>query len=229
MKVLICIPVYNEENNIGAVLDELKATCPGYDILIIDDCSTDNSYAVSRSRGVSVIKLPSNLGIGGARQTGFRYAYYNNYDALVQLDGDGQHDPSYIDHMLPVLQQGYNICIGSRFIDRNGFQSSFMRRMGISFLYTLIKTFFKLSISDPTSGFRVCDKDAIRLFTFNYPQDYPEPESIVIAVRHRLRIREIPVKMKKRQSGKSSIGKSDSVYFLLKVTLAIIIDAMTDS
>jgi glycosyltransferase involved in cell wall biosynthesis len=229
MKVLISIPVFNEEKNIGYVLDDIRANCPNYDILIIDDCSTDNSSFVCQSKeNVNIIKLSNNLGIGGARQTAFKYAFYNNYDILVQLDGDGQHDSRYINDMILSLEKGNNICIGSRFIKFEGFQSSLMRRTGITFLYTLIKLISSLSITDPTSGFRVCDRKAIKLFANEYPVDYPEPESIVMAAKNKLKICEIPVQMKERQSGKSSIGKTDSIYFLFKVTLAILIDSISN-
>jgi len=225
MKGLIVIPMYNEEKNILDVLNEIKSVYDKFDILIIDDCSTDNSNKICRSvSGVTVINLPSNLGIGGARQTGFKYALYYNYDVVVQLDGDGQHNPAYISKLLVGIENGNNICIGSRFINFEGFQSSPLRRTGISFLNKLIKLFTNQTITDPTSGFRACDKSAIKLFANNYPQDYPEPESLVTAFKNNIKICEVPVKMTERVQGKSSIGKIDSVYFLFKVTIAIIID-----
>lgn len=225
-KVLISIPVYNEEKNIAAVIDELRLVCPKYDILIVDDCSTDNSKQVCKNiDGITVISLANNLGIGGARQTAFRYAYHNNYDAMVQLDGDGQHDPNYIDAMLSALSN-HNMCIGSRFINFEGFQSTLTRRMGISYLNRLIKVTTGLNVTDPTSGFRVCDKKTIKLFALDYPVDYPEPESIVSAAKNNLTVCEMPVKMKERQNGKSSIGKFDSLYFMFKVSVAILIDSL---
>ena len=224
MKVLVIIPVYNEEKNISKVLDRIEASNANLDVLVVDDGSTDNTYAACVDRkNVSVVRLPSNLGIGGARQTGFKFAFYNDYDAVVQLDGDDQHNPVYIDSMLLKLKAGYNLCIGSRFINYKGFQSSFMRRTGISLLYNLIKLITGQRVTDPTSGFRVCDKDAIKLFANEYPQDYPEPESIVTASINNMKICEVPVEMEQRSSGKSSIGSLASVYFMTKVSIAILI------
>lgn len=228
MKVLIIIPVYNEEKNIEVVLDELFKVCPEYDILVVDDGSKDDSYKICVKKGINTIKLPVNLGIGGARQAGFKYALYNNYDVVIQLDGDGQHDPKYISKMIEQIENGINICIGSRFIDHEGFQSTFMRRTGIVFLYSLIKLITGQKVTDPTSGFRACDKKAIEFFAKEYPQDYPEPETIVSANRKGLKICEVPVTMNERMSGKSSINKKASLYFMVKVTLAILINAISN-
>ncbi|OQB15157.1 MAG: Undecaprenyl-phosphate mannosyltransferase [Firmicutes bacterium ADurb.Bin193] len=228
MKKLIIIPVYNEEKNIGHVLNGIKKTCPDIDVLVIDDGSSDDSYRVCVESGVGeVIKLPANLGIGGARQTGFKYALYNDYDIVIQMDGDGQHDPACIEKMISQLRDGANLCIGSRFITGEGFQSSFVRRIGISFIYNIIRFVLGQKITDPTSGYRACDKKAIALFAKEYPQDYPEPESLVTAGKNNLIIKEIPVTMMERKNGKSTIGGTDSVYYMIKVTLAILIDAMT--
>lgn len=227
MKKLVIIPVYNEEKNIAHVLSGIKKTCPDVDILVIDDGSTDDSYRVSVEGGAEVIRLPANLGIGGARQTGFRYALYNNYDVVIQIDGDGQHDPRYVEEMVSELQGGVNLCIGSRFITYEGFQSSFVRRIGISVIYNIIRFILGRRITDPTSGYRACDRKAIELFAREYPQDYPEPESLVTASKNKLVIKEIPVTMKERQSGSSTISGSDSVYYMIKITLALLIDAIS--
>ncbi len=224
MKVLVIIPAYNEERNIANVLDGMAQSEHQYDVLVVDDGSTDSTYEICSGReNVAVIRLPSNLGIGGARQTGFKYALANNYDAVIQIDGDGQHKPEYIGRMLDSLRAGNNICIGSRFINFQGFQSSFMRRVGIALLHNLIKMITGNSITDPTSGFRACDREAIKLFAAEYPQDYPEPESIVTASKNNLAICELPVTMQERGCGKSSISSLASVYFMTKVSLAILI------
>lgn len=224
MKALVCIPIFNEEQTIGFVIDEIRKMFPEYDILAIDDCSTDNSADFCRGReNVSVIHLLFNMGIGGARQTGFKYACYYNYDVLIQLDGDGQHVPLYISDMLLEIKNGANICIGSRFINYEGFQSSFVRRLGSLLLRKLIRLIAKIEITDPTSGLRACDKKAIEIFANEYPIDYPEPESLVIAAKNNLKIKEIPVKMKARSKGKSSINRLDSVYYIIKVSIAILI------
>ncbi len=228
MKKLVIIPVYNEEKNIGIVLSELKQVCPDIDILIIDDGSSDSSYKVCRDSEIcEVIKLPTNLGIGGARQTGFKYAQKYDYDVVIQMDGDGQHDPSNIEAFVSEIKNGVDLCIGSRFITYEGFQSSFMRRIGISIIYNLIKIVSGQKITDPTSGYRACSKAAIDLFAKEYPQDYPEAESIITAAKKKLVIKEIPVTMNERKNGKSTIGGYSSVYYMIKVTLALIIDSMS--
>ena len=227
MKVLIIIPIYNEAENITHVLDEIKEKCPDYDVLVIDDGSIDNSHKICRARNREmVVKLPANLGIGGARQTGFKYAVYNNYDIVVQLDGDGQHRPECMHRMIEAVVSGNNICVGSRFITREGFQSSALRRLGISILYWLIRILTGENITDPTSGYRVCDKKATRLFAWEYPHDYPEPGSIVTANKYGLKMCEVPVTMSERMSGNSSIGKKASVMYMIKVITAILITAI---
>lgn len=223
MKALIIIPAYNEEKNLERLLIKLKKTCPEYDIVVVNDCSRDNTLNVCRKTGVDVIDLPVNLGIGGAVQSGYRYAWYKGYDAAVQVDGDGQHDPEFIPGLLNELDKGANICIGSRFIEKEGFQSTKARRIGIKYFSRLINLLTGQSITDPTSGFRVCDRKAISLFALDYPYDYPEPESIVNASKHRLRISEIPVVMNRREEGKSSISTINSIYYIIKVTIAIMI------
>jgi glycosyltransferase involved in cell wall biosynthesis len=223
MKTLIIIPAYNEAKNLLPLLDRIKNLCPGYDVVVINDSSTDNTSAICKQYGVQVIDLPVNLGIGGAVQTGYRYAHYKNYDAAVQVDGDGQHNPEYISQLISELENGANISIGSRFISNEGFQSSGIRRLAIRYFSRLIQLFTGLRITDPTSGFRACDSKAIRLFASDYPKDYPEPESIVNAARNKLCVREIPVIMNERKEGKSSITFIKSLYYMIKVSLAVII------
>lgn len=223
MRALVIIPAYNEEKNIVGLLDRLKITCPEYDVVVVNDCSSDNTLKLCRESGADVISLPVNLGIGGAVQAGFRYAMYNDYDFAVQVDGDGQHDPKYISLLLSGLGEKSNLCIGSRFIDGEGFQSSAIRRLGIRYFSTLIYIFTGQRIKDPTSGFRACDRKAVQLFAVDYPRDYPEPESIVNASRQGLKVTEMPVVMNRRTGGKTSITSSRSVYYMIKVSLAIII------
>lgn len=223
MKALVIIPAYNEEKNISKLLDRLKNSCPECDAVVVNDCSGDNTLRICRESGANVIDLPVNLGIGGAVQSGYKYALYNDYDYAIQVDGDGQHDPEYIKLLLSGLEKGSNLCVGSRFIDGEGFQSSPLRRIGIRYFSCLIYIFTGQQIKDPTSGFRACDRKGIQLFAHDYPRDYPEPESIVNAARQGLKVMEVPVVMKRREGGKTSITSVKSVYYMIKVSLAIII------
>ena len=223
MKTLIIIPAYNEAKNLVGLLDGLNLVCPEYDLVVINDSSDDDTLAVCKERKVNVIDLPVNLGIGGAVQSGYRYALYNRYDAAVQVDGDGQHNPEYISTLLTKLEGGADICIGSRFIAREGYQSSATRRFAIRYFSLLIRIFSGCRVTDPTSGFRACGRKALKLFATDYPQDYPEPESIINAAKHRLRVVEVPVVMNERREGKSSITRIKSMYYMIKVSLAIII------
>ncbi|WP_114299010.1 glycosyltransferase family 2 protein [Anaerobacterium chartisolvens] len=227
MKVLIIIPAYNEEKSLPGLLKGISQNCPQYDVLVVNDCSSDNTSAVCRACGVKVVDLPVNLGIGGAVQAGYRYALYNGYDAAVQVDGDGQHNPEYIGELVSQLEKGSNLCIGSRFIEKEGFQSTFSRRVGIKYFCTLIKLITGRNMTDPTSGFRACDRKAIEYFSRDYPRDYPEPETLVSANRNKLIISEIPVIMNERKGGKSSITSLKSVYYMIKVSLAVITAAIS--
>lgn len=222
MRVLIIIPAYNESLSIVSVVEEIKSY--GYDYLVINDGSTDDTLDVCISNNIHVLNLPRNLGIGGAVQAGHKYAYEHNYDVDVQFDGDGQHDASYISAMLSQIESGSDLVIGSRFLSStDGFRSTFMRRVGIKWLSWLIYVLGKQKITDPTSGLRAANKKVIKLFCTTYPIDYPEPESIVEALNDKLSITEIPVKMRERSEGKSSIDVISSVYYMVKVSLAIII------
>lgn len=223
MKALVIIPAYNEGKNLAKLFKRLIEDCPEYDVVVVNDCSSDSTHNVCKEWGVNVIDLPVNLGIGGAVQSGYRYAQYKGYDAAVQVDGDGQHDPEYINKLFIALEKGANLSIGSRFISGEGFQSSGLRRFGIRYFSGLIYLFTGKRIKDPTSGFRACDREAIHLFAADYPRDYPEPESIVNAVRHNLKVSEVPVIMNPRKEGKSSITNIKSIYYMVKVSLAIII------
>lgn len=223
-KVLIIIPAYNEAGNIEKVVDNLISNYPQYDYVVVNDGSSDATRDVCRKRGYQYLNLSINLGIGGAVQTGYKYAKDKDYDIAVQMDGDGQHDVSYLEKMLPVLESGEaDIVIGSRFIDKEGFQSSFLRRAGIKFLSSLIWLCTGQKIRDVTSGFRAVNKRFIDIYSRYYPADYPEPEAIISAIMYRGKIKEIPVVMQERANGDSSINFLRSVYYMIKVTLAILI------
>lgn len=224
------IPAYNEEQNIISTIRDLNKYCPEYDKVIINDASTDTTKSILVNENVNYIDLPLNLGIGGCVQTGYMYANEMNYDVAVQMDGDGQHCASEIKKIVaPLLDANENIdaVIGSRFLTKLGFQSSRLRRMGIRFLSGLIYLVTKQKVVDVTSGFRAVNKKMIQVFAREYAQDYPEPEAIVAIAKRGGVIKEVPVIMREREYGKSSITALKSLYYMLKVSVAIIIQHIT--
>ena len=222
MKTLVIIPAYNEEEAIVSTVQSVVDA--GYDYIVVNDGSRDNTLAVCRECGINVLDLPQNLGIGGAVQAGHKFAQHYGYDIDIQFDGDGQHDARYLDAMVAAIEGGADLAIGSRFLEEtDGFQSTMMRRIGKTWLSGFLKVFAGIRVTDPTSGFRACGRHAIDLFCESYPIDYPEPESIAAAAKCGLTIQEIPVVMHERQGGVSSINALASVYYMIKVSLAIII------
>ena len=227
MKKLIIIPAYNESESIENTVRDIMNNAPSFDYIVINDCSTDNTKEICETQGFNVVNLPINLGIGGAVQTGYKYALEYDYDVAVQVDGDGQHDPVFLEKMARALQaEKLDMVIGSRFIDKEGFQSSAMRRMGIKYFTMLIKAMTGKTITDPTSGLRMAGKNIIKLYASDYPKDYPEPESVVAVLRRGMKVKEIPVVMRNRQGGVSSINPSKSIYYMIKVTLAILVESI---
>lgn len=223
-KTLIIIPAYNEGDNIEKVVDNLITNFPQYDYIIINDGSTDHTKKVCQRRRYEVLNLPINMGIGGAVQTGYRYARDNDYDIAVQIDGDGQHDVGFLGEMIQYMhEENVDCVIGSRFVEKEGFQSSGMRRIGIRFLSFLGWVLTGVRVRDITSGYRLVNRRFIQIFAEDYPADYPEPEAMVIAAVHKGRIREYPVVMRDRENGTSSITFKKSVYYMFKVTLAMLI------
>lgn len=225
MKRLIIIPAYNEEENIEKTVEAILRDSKGFDYVIINDCSTDKTKQICEERGYNIVNLPINLGIGGAVQTGYKYAVRNGYDMAVQVDGDGQHDPKFLEEMAEYLEKNeLDMVIGSRFIEKQGFQSSGLRRVGIRFFTWLIKVLTGETITDPTSGLRMIGRNVLEIFAKDYPKDYPEPESVVAILRKKMKVKEIPVIMHEREGGVSSISMKKSVYYMIKVTLAIVIE-----
>ena len=223
-RVLVMIAAYNEEENIESVVDDLIRNYPRYDYVVINDGSTDGTERILKERHYNHVCLPVNLGIGGAIQTGYLYAYRNGYDIAVQLDGDGQHDPKYIaDVIRPIEENTADYVVGSRFVTGEGFQSTGARRTGIRFLSGLIHLLCAQKVKDVTSGFRAVRRQSIRAFAEHYPTDYPEPEAIMDAAMRKERIAEVPVVMRERQHGTSSIHLRQSVYYMIKVTLDIFV------
>jgi Glycosyltransferases involved in cell wall biogenesis len=228
MKTLVIIPAYNEEQNIDKVINNLTNNYPEYDYIVINDCSIDNTALICKANNYNYVSLPINLGIGGGVQTGYKYALEHDYDIAVQMDGDGQHDAKYINTIInPILEEKCDIVIGSRFITNEGFQSSKIRRLGINFLSSLIKLCSGIKVKDVTSGFRAVNKKFIKIYANEYSQDYPEPEAIVLAALSKGKIKEISVVMHERNSGTSSINKFKSIYYMIKVSIAIIIYRIT--
>lgn len=223
MKVLVIIPAYNEAENILYTIQELDAYDPHMDRVVINDNSGDDTRELLKRNHVSHINLPVNLGIGGGVQTGYLYAYENGYDIAVQMDGDGQHCASELGKIIqPILDGKADVVIGSRFMEKEGFQSTFLRRAGISFLSGMVWCCTGNRIYDVTSGFRVVNRKFIDVFRKDYAQDYPEPEAIVTVSKYHGKILEVPVIMRERRNGKSSIRTLQSVYYMIKVSLAII-------
>lgn len=224
MKVLVIIPAYNEQESIVAAVSSVVGA--GYDYLVVNDGSRDATLDICRSSGFNVLNLSENLGIGGAVQAGYKYALEAGYDVAIQFDGDGQHDAACIEQLVDGVVDGGDLVIGSRFLGGdNQFKSTFMRRVGIQWLSRVIRLFGG-RVTDPTSGFRACNRKALQLFCREYPIDYPEPESIVVAIGAGLSVGERPVVMHERQGGASSIGISSSAYYMIKVTLAIAIEGV---
>ena len=226
MKVLVIIPAYNEAETIGQLLRDLQEQVPQFDVLVIDDGSTDTTSSVVCSfPTVALIRLPFNLGIGGGMQTGFKYALANGYDIAVQCDGDGQHPVERIPDLVRLVEEGAaDVVIGSRYVADTGYRPTFGRRVGKSMLSRWIDFFIGGGITDTTSGFRAMNRRALEVFAQTYPEDYPEPEALVILQRCGLKAAEVPVKMRPRQGGETSIRAHRAVYYMVKVGMAIFVD-----
>jgi glycosyltransferase involved in cell wall biosynthesis len=226
-RILIIIPAYNEENSIRNVLDDINAHSLAADIVVINDGSTDATSAVAKASGAKVIDLPHNLGIGGAMQTGYKYAEQRGYDVVIQFDGDGQHRADQLETLFePLLNNGADMVIGSRFIGEKAYKSKFSRLIGIKILSGAVSLLSGKRITDPTSGFRAANRRVVEFFSRYYPDDYPEPEAVVLLKRAGFKIAEVPALMRERQAGSSSITAFKSLYYMLKVLLAIFIDML---
>ena len=225
--LLAIVPAYNEAGAIAGTVSEIKRHAPRFDVLVVDDGSTDDTAALARSAGARVLRLPFNVGIGGAVQAGYVYAAENGYQVAVQVDGDGQHDPRCLPALLERLRSrpDLNMVTGSRFMasDEQGYRSSVPRRLGIRIFGRVLSLVVGRPVTDPTSGLRMTDRRGIELFARDYPHDYPEVEAVLVLHHHRLTAEELPVRMRERQSGVSSINASRSIYYMVKVLLAIFI------
>lgn len=222
MKVLIIIPAYNEQDSIKNVVDKIYEQYENIDVVVVNDGSKDNTSIEAKKTKATVIDLPGNLGIGGAVQTGYLYAAKNDYDIAIQIDADGQHDSSYINQMVEIIEKGQaNMVIGSRFIENTGYKQTFARMLGIRINSSIIKLLTRKKIYDTTSGFRAADKGVIESFANSYPYDYPEPCTNMEMIIKGKEIKEIPVKMYNRTTGVSSISPLKSIKYMLKVTLSL--------
>jgi glycosyltransferase involved in cell wall biosynthesis len=222
---LAVVPAYNEAATVTLVIDAIRDSAPSFDVLVVDDGSTDGTAELAERRGAKVLRLPFNLGIGGAVQAGFQYAMENGYDYAVQVDADGQHRPDEIHKLIAAMEEDprLDIVCGSRFLTRQGYPAPISRRTGIHIFAFILSRIVGQRVSDPTSGFRLYNRRGIRLFARDYPHDYPEVEAVLMLHYHRLRMREVPVRMMQRGGGMSSIRSGKSVYYMIKVLLAIFV------
>jgi glycosyltransferase involved in cell wall biosynthesis len=224
MRKAAIVPAYNEARSIAGVVAELQAIHPEFEIVVIDDGSTDETAAVARRAGAEVVQLPFNLGIGGAVQTGIEWARRRGCELAVQVDGDGQHDPCEIEKLLePILAGSADVAVGTRFAGDGTYRPSVARRIGIGVFAGLVSLIVRQRMTDTTSGFRAMNARAIELFADEYPYDYPEVEATVLIFRHRLRLVEVPVTMRQREAGRSSITAFRSLYYMGKVSLALFV------
>jgi glycosyltransferase involved in cell wall biosynthesis len=218
------VPALNEEGSVAAVVEELRAQAPGFDVLVVDDGSTDATAERARAAGAQVLSHPFNLGIGGAVQSGYRFAFLGDYDAAVQVDGDGQHDPAQISTLEAGLKRsGADLVWGSRFLEDAGYDVPRLRRAGRVIFARVVSAITREPITDPTSGFRIANRRAIELFARDYPHDYPEVEAILMAHSHDLEISEVAVTMRQRETGRSSINMLNAGYYMVRVLLAIFV------
>ena len=228
MRLVAVVPAWNEEGAIGGVVDEIKRFDPTAEVVVVDDASSDGTARVAEEHGATVLRLLFNVGIGGAVQTGFRYARDEGYEVAVRLDGDGQHDASELGKLLaPIHAREADLVIGSRFVDPGGsYRPPFARRMGIRVFAWLVSLLGGQRVTDTTSGFIALDRPGIELFAVEYPHDYPEVEATLVALRSGLRLAQVQVEMRERQTGNSSITFVRSLYYIVKVTLALLVASL---
>ena len=223
---LVVIPAYNESDSVVSVIESVRSVmAESWDIVVIDDGSTDDTGSKAAQAGAHIVRTPYNLGIGGAVQTGFIYARDRGYDQMVQIDGDGQHEPAAVEALQNAMSEsGADMICGSRFLSEDySYPAPISRRTGIHIFAFLLSTLLRQRITDPTSGFRLYNRRAIELFASDYPHDYPEVEVVMMLHQHRLKMKEVPVKMNLREEGVSSISTTKSAYYMVKVLLALFV------
>ena len=228
-KVLIIIPAYNEAQSIGTVIDNIRSHAPWADIVVVNDGSRDATAQIAEARGAFVLNLPYNLGIGGAVQTGYKFAAEMGYDIAVQVDGDGQHPADMIPGLVAAVKNDEaDMVIGSRYVENSEREPSLPRSLGKWILATIISLLTGQRITDSSSGFRAANRKVIHLLARMYPRDYPEPESVALLLHEKLRIKEVPVQMNQRHAGESSITLWNGIYYVIKATLAIMVDMLEE-
>ena len=224
LRSIAIVPAYNEADSLGSVLEEIRAADPELEAVVVNDGSTDATASVAAAAGAAVVNLPFNVGIGGAVQTGYQYALEHGFEVAIQVDGDGQHDPREIGLVLaPILDGQADLVVGTRFVKGGGYRGTRLRRVGIRIFAAVVSLLVGQRVSDTTSGFRAVNRKALKLFAAEYPHDYPEVESIVLLSKHHLRMLEVPVQMRVRETGNSSITAMRSAYYMIKVLLALFI------
>ena len=224
VRCVAVVPAYNEAASIAAVIAEIREADPGFDIVVVDDGSTDRTAQIATEAGAHVVRLPYNLGIGGAVQTGFQYARNHGFQIAVQIDGDGQHDPKEVSKLLePLLDDTADMVVGTRFGDAVGYRGARARRLGMRIFAFVVSLIVRQRVTDTTSGFRAVNRRGIVLFAADYPHDYPEVEATVLVFKHRLRMVEVPISMRERAGGRSSITAVRSLYYMVKVSLALFV------
>jgi len=224
LRSIAIVPAYNEAESLGSVLEEIRAADPELEVVVINDGSADATASVAAAAGTAVVNLPFNVGIGGAVQTGYQYALEHGFEIAIQVDGDGQHDPREIAQVLePIVDGRADLVVGTRFVTGGGYRGTRLRRVGIRIFAAVVSLLVGQRVSDTTSGFRAVNRKALKLFAAEYPHDYPEVESIVLLSKHHLRMLEVPVQMRVREVGNSSITAMRSAYYMIKVLLALFI------
>jgi glycosyltransferase involved in cell wall biosynthesis len=227
VKLLILIPAYNEEGAVGSVVEEVRAVMPGTPILVVDDCSEDATRHVAKQAGADVLPLPYHLGLGGCVQAGYRLAFELGYDYVIRVDGDGQHDPACIPEMLAALQrENCEMVIGSRFLNGDGEHTGFLRALGIVFFRAILRPILGRPVKDPTSGFVGVNRTALAVFSRSFPLEYPEIEALVVLQRKRFRFVEVPVRMRNRRAGHSTITALRSLYYPVHVLLGVFVNVL---
>ncbi len=226
-KLLIIVPAFNEEAAVGHVVREIREVAPGVPVLVIDDCSVDQTAAVARAAGARVLSLPHHLGLGGAVQAGYKLAFELGYDYVIRADGDGQHDPRYIATMFEALRDsGCQMVIGSRFLEGKFDQASLVRALGIRFFRLVLRPILGRPVHDPTSGFVGVNRDALQVFSRSFPLEYPEIEALVVLQRRRFRFLEVPCRMRRRMAGRSTITVFKSLYYIVHVLLGVFVNVL---